>query len=271
MLTEEKEVFDSEAAEIILENEKLTEAVKKIRKENSLILKDIEIRKADENGLKHIILMLKSNDVVYKENMKLMNSEHAEILAENQKIREINKKIAEDNDRLLESIRVCRENEIVYEKNHETFMKNENILIEENAKLKAEQKNMANNFNQAYDMLSRAKQAKAPPKPKSDMECCICLDSLDENQRCGDLGQVSTPCGHEFHKRCLWSQFMRGDDKCPLCRVEYSIEYSSESKKQRIKWKKLVSDNIASGILTPNEYREFFMKHEIYKCFESAL
>ncbi|CAJ1956869.1 unnamed protein product [Cylindrotheca closterium] len=55
-------------------------------------------------------------------------------------------------------------------------------------------------------------------KPAAKEECCICLE-------CYTIGEVicapmKTECIHVFHKGCMHEWVRRGNDKCPLCRVE---------------------------------------------------
>lgn len=42
-------------------------------------------------------------------------------------------------------------------------------------------------------------------------DCCVCLELLQENK-------ISTAsCGHIFHSKCM-REFLKIDDRCPLCR-----------------------------------------------------
>jgi hypothetical protein len=99
-----------------------------------------------------------------------------------------------------------------------------------------------------------------------DDECSICFNSMESEEGCGDLGQVAINCGHVFHKRGLWEYWFRGNDECPLCRKEYTIDYASESRRQRPKWKTLIHEEyIPKGVMTQGRYKEFFAKHKLQK------
>jgi len=59
-------------------------------------------------------------------------------------------------------------------------------------------------------------------RPNHDAECCICLE-------CYEPGEVicaskSEECNHVFHKECLMHWMMKGNDRCPLCRVDFLID-----------------------------------------------
>jgi hypothetical protein len=49
-------------------------------------------------------------------------------------------------------------------------------------------------------------------------ECGVCLDSL----RAGELGNRVrlSPCNHWFHRACIRSRTLRGDQLCPTCRAD---------------------------------------------------
>jgi len=64
--------------------------------------------------------------------------------------------------------------------------------------------------------LTRKLSAWRKPLPKD--ECCICLD-------CYTVGEIicapiTEKCIHVFHEGCIHEWVKRGNDKCPLCRVE---------------------------------------------------
>jgi len=55
-------------------------------------------------------------------------------------------------------------------------------------------------------------------KTSAKDECCICLE-------CYTVGETicapkATECNHVFHEECIHEWIKRGNDKCPLCRVE---------------------------------------------------
>jgi hypothetical protein len=51
-------------------------------------------------------------------------------------------------------------------------------------------------------------------------QCSICLSDM--------TGQAKTlPCGHEFHRRCILAWRRRGENTCPLCRVQFTDTYTS--------------------------------------------
>jgi hypothetical protein len=102
----------------------------------------------------------------------------------------------------------------------------------------------------------------------SEKDCSICLDPIEGKNDSGDLGTYSLDCGHVFHKRCLWVQFFRGDDKCPLCRNIYTPDIGKESRKQKIKWKKMIIENIKNEVKTKQDYAVFFEKHSLLNYFK---
>ncbi|KAF0918634.1 hypothetical protein E2562_025212 [Oryza meyeriana var. granulata] len=47
----------------------------------------------------------------------------------------------------------------------------------------------------------------------SSSECCVCLGTLEEGERCCTLAA----CRHEFHKECIY-RWVAAHNTCPLCR-----------------------------------------------------
>jgi len=45
------------------------------------------------------------------------------------------------------------------------------------------------------------------------MDCSVCLDTMDEKSQ-----NVSTVCGHVFHKKCVENWMNTGQNSCPQCR-----------------------------------------------------
>ena len=74
-----------------------------------------------------------------------------------------------------------------------------------------------------YDLSDLERQTLALAET-SDLQCCVCLESI----RKGSRDHVETdPCGHHFHTKCLktWTdtQSRNGDrHSCPMCRTEFT-------------------------------------------------
>ena len=102
-------------------------------------------------------------------------------------------------------------------------------------------------------------------------ECSICLDNIGCKSGNGDLGTTVLQCGHIFHKRCIFKNFLNCQDTCPICRAVYTANIVDESKKQKIKWKRMVMDLIEDGRITNSQYNEFFTRHNMLSIFASVL
>ncbi|KAL3938039.1 MAG: hypothetical protein SGBAC_006962 [Bacillariaceae sp.] len=55
-------------------------------------------------------------------------------------------------------------------------------------------------------------------KPAPKDECCICLDCYVAGETI--CAPITEKCIHIFHEECIHEWIKRGNDKCPLCRVE---------------------------------------------------
>jgi hypothetical protein len=116
-------------------------------------------------------------------------------------------------------------------------------------------------FNKKYKLV----------RLRNDEECSMCLNELDCKSGEGDLGKEALPCGHVFHKRCIFTQFLQCDDKCPLCRATYTANIIGESKKQKPKWREIVAGVIASNRISKDDYATFFTTHNMKNIFASVL
>ena len=47
-------------------------------------------------------------------------------------------------------------------------------------------------------------------------ECAICMEYIKENDK------AVLKCGHQFHASCMFSNVVRENNTCPLCRAEVS-------------------------------------------------
>ena len=254
-LTEEKTEFDIQASEIIRENEKHKQTIE------SLKLGNIS-QKEHINFMEEMLKEASSKIGLFRETEQ-----------ENHNLRNL-------FNELLPRSEQCEADCSMLKKNEEIFMTNQKNLIAENTRLAEENTQLTDarvkqikKFNAALDLIKQG--SSSPREQKLETECCICLDLLDDKQRDGDLGNISlSECGHTFHKRCIFSLFLKEmDDSCPLCRTSFSIAnvYALESKTQRKKWKAMVTNQITNGKATKDEYTNFFMKKGLYKQFEDLL
>lgn len=56
-------------------------------------------------------------------------------------------------------------------------------------------------------------------RPAVKDECCICLECYTVGETI--CAPIAERCNHVFHEGCIHEWFKRGNDKCPLCRVEF--------------------------------------------------
>ncbi|CAJ1959228.1 unnamed protein product [Cylindrotheca closterium] len=56
-------------------------------------------------------------------------------------------------------------------------------------------------------------------QPAVKDECCICLECYIPGETI--CAPVTERCDHVFHEGCIYEWFKRGNDKCPLCRIEF--------------------------------------------------
>lgn len=91
--------------------------------------------------------------------------------------------------------------------------------------------------------------------PKQHDECVICLEPMVHNVK-------RLNCKHTFHTHCIRTNFITQlNDRCPLCRCEFTIKFDGACKKTIGKYRKKLKNSKHAH----QDIVDFLRKHNIHR------